>query len=789
MSKATSFLVAPSLYIVRQDVPQKGTTATKPVETPTNHIAVIDCSGSMCGELPQIRQQLKQRLPKLLKEGDTFSVIWFSGRGQFGVLLEAEPVATLTDLKDVERAIDRWLQPQGLTGFKEPLEEVTKLVARVAKKNGNPCALFFMSDGCDNQWGRGDILKAVTTAAGVLAQATFVEYGYYADRPLLTAMAEKAGGQMIHAQDFDAYAPTFEAVVQKRAPGAPRVEVAIQGDPIRGFAWSAQDGDLVTFAVENGKAAVPGNTKSVWYLSPSLVGNECASQINLQEIAGNLGPGMYDGIVMDRDGESVSAAYAALSLFSARMAPEIVLPLLKATGDVTFIDQFGGLFGKQKYSAFMDATKAAVFDSKKRWTKGFDPKKVPAEDAYTVLDVLKLLQSDDENRVLLDDPRFKYARIGRGRVDATQVLTAEDQAKLAALTTELAKAGKNAKKAADITAQIQAITNKPEALKFEALPAPEGYAVSSLTFNEEKPNVSMLVRKTGFVDLTKSNAPKGIPNRFETFVFRNYAIIKDGLVNVAVLPVKISEKTLETLFQVNAQGRLPDTFAMMENGVMLLNLGLLPVINRKMTKTLSAKQLFDDEWKLLGVQAQQKVFNTLLKELAGTKKSEGFVEKYGQEAADWLKEKGFTDYSGFSPKAVQAEATDVYTAKELSVSIKGFSSIPSLNDFKKQAAKGKLTPSAQLMEGAYKEAEAFRATEAGQDPEKYKGWLHAKIQRLDLERRAALAAKAQSVFCTIVGQTWFAEFSSLDENTLKLKTPEGSPIDCKVEMREVEVKI
>lgn len=781
MTHATSFVVADKLYLVRQEVPQKGKVAAKPAEVPTNHVAIIDCSGSMYGELPRIRQQLKQRLPKILKAGDTFSIIWFSGRGQFGALLEGEPVATLTDLATVNQAIDRWLQPQGLTGFKEPLEEVTRLIARVGKKNANPFALFFLSDGCDNCWGRADILKAVEKAAGVVAQATFVEYGYYADRQLLTAMAEKAGGQMIHAQDFDAYVPTFEAVVQKRPTGASRIEVKVEGDAVRGFVWTAQDGDLVTYGVEGGAVKVPENTGAFWYLSPTVVGQKGPDLTSSFKDAGDP--------TKDNMGlAALPSAYAAISLFSTRMAPEVVLPFLKATGDVAFIDQFGGLFGKQKYSEFMDAAKAAVFDEKKRLTKGYDPKKVPAEDAFTVLDVLKLLQSDDDNRVLLDDKRFKYSRIGRGRVDAATVLTPEEQAQVTALTAELAKT-KDVKKAKEINAKISAITDKPEPLTFVADPAPEGYAVSSLTYNEEKPNVSMLVRKTGTVDISAAGAPSGLPGKFPTFVFRNYAIVKDGLVNVSVLPVKLSQKTLETLFDASAQGRLPENVAVGgEDGVMLLNLGLLPVINRQMVKATSAKALFEAEWALLKTQAQQKVYNTLLKDLAGTKKSEGFVEKYGQEAADWLKAQGFTDYSGFSPKSVQAESTDVYAAKELSVSVKGFSAIPSLNDFKKQAAKGKFTPSAALMEAAFKDAEAFLATADGKDQAKAEAWLKAKVKALDVERRQRIAAKAQAVFCVIVGQVWFSEFSSIDENTMTL-TLDGQKLDCKVEMKEVQVKI
>jgi Mg-chelatase subunit ChlD len=216
---ATSYEIEKGLHLVRQTISK--IAPTTPAETPTNHLAILDVSGSMSSDLPKIQAQLKRKLPKLLKDGDTLSMIWFSGKGQFGTLFEAEAVSTLADLNDINKAIDRWLRPVGLTGFKEPLAEAEALIARVKKTNKNPFALFFMSDGHDNQWNRADILKTVEKTAGVLASATFVEYGYYADRPLLAAMAEKAGGTLIFAEAFDKYEPMFEADVRSSNAKAP----------------------------------------------------------------------------------------------------------------------------------------------------------------------------------------------------------------------------------------------------------------------------------------------------------------------------------------------------------------------------------------------------------------------------------------------------------------------------------------------------------------------------------------------------------------------------------------
>ena len=282
--QATSFKVSDSLYLVC--TPVSKSEPAKLVEVPTNHVVIIDCSGSMSCDLPNIRTQLKQKLPKLLRAKDTISIIWFSGRSQCGILLEAEPVATLVDLKTVEAAIDRWLRPVCLTGFKEPLELAATLAVKFkTTMPGSVSSLFFMSDGCDNQWNRSDILSAVGKAmtAG-FSSATFVEYGYYADRPLLTQMAQTAGGALIFAEDFSRYTPSFEAVMQRKISGAPKIEVKIPGEIVGGFAFAMCDSDLITFSLDSGSVHVPEDLLEFWYMSQSPVGK---MELEINAIAQN----------------------------------------------------------------------------------------------------------------------------------------------------------------------------------------------------------------------------------------------------------------------------------------------------------------------------------------------------------------------------------------------------------------------------------------------------------------------------------------------------------------------
>lgn len=782
-----SFKVADKLYLVRHPVPHDKALPAKPTEIPTDHIMIYDCSGSMSWDLPKIREQVKKKLPKMLKKEDTFSAIWFSGRGQAGILLEREPVATLTDLAAVNKSIDRWLAPQGLTGFKDPLEKAIDLAGKLGGK-GRVVSLTFMSDGCDNQWPRADILKVTEKLGPKVNSSTFVEYGYYADRPLLTAMAEKAGGTLIFAEDFDRYEPAFEAAMTKKVAGGKRIEVAIKGDPIGGFAYAMIDGDLMTFAASSGNVAVPENTTEVFYLSPSIIGEGKDEIIHLSEHAAKSAPKVGN--------DTLQASYAAVSLFAVRMKPDVVFPLLKSLGDVKLIEQFGNCFGKQKYSAFMDDAKNVAFGTAPAWDKGWDPKKVPRDDAFTVLHVLELLQADSAARVLLDDPNFKYSKIGRGRIDTSADLTEAELEELRKLTDQLSKE-KDVAKIKELNSKIAAFTeDKNEALKFVATPQQDGYPILKLTFNEDRPNISILTKKPGTIDLSKrlKDAPnKSIPASFETYVYRNYALVKDGLVNVERLPVRVSADTYTKLAKEGVKDALGRTPSSSDATVdLVIDLKALPVINRQMVKQVSAKTFFNVQYELVKAQCAQKVFNSYAKELGLEKRVAGIVEKYGEDGAKWLKEQGIGD--GYQPPHTkQAESTDFYMGKELTVTLAKLGKLPSLKEAKEQLNKGKLNAPGALMAETIKQVEAYMAspayTGASNKDQAILAWLETNKKTATEKCRKLIFEIAQTTFALIVGQVWFTEFASIDENSMEIDVGGGQKVACKAEMRDIEIKI
>lgn len=96
---------------------------------PMHRVVVVDCSGSMGGELPKLRTHLKNKLASMVEPQDVMSLIWFSSKGEAGFIFQNMKISSATDLQKIHNAIDRFLVPVGLTGLKTPLEMVLKLAS------------------------------------------------------------------------------------------------------------------------------------------------------------------------------------------------------------------------------------------------------------------------------------------------------------------------------------------------------------------------------------------------------------------------------------------------------------------------------------------------------------------------------------------------------------------------------------------------------------------------------------------------------------------------------------
>lgn len=810
--------ISEKLYIVEIKNENENIQKEKFVPTKTNHIAVIDCSGSMSGDLPELREHLKQKLPSLINEGDTFSIIWFSGKSQFGSLFEGVKIQNVVDLEECKKNIDKWLVPIGMTGFKEPIDYLNNVLDKLAKQNQNANSLFFMSDGCDNQWPRNKILESLEKVAPRLQSTTFVEYGFYADRNLLSNMAEKTGGSLIFSDNFNKFVPIFEKAMHKKLFKQNRIDLKINGDIVGGFAFSLdEENTLSTFEYKEGKINIPENFVSFYYLSSNPVGVE---KTNIETVsalqASNSAP---DNI------EMLKASYFAMSLFAVRMKPDIIFKILKATGDVKFIREFTNCFGKQKYTDFMENVKnAGLLNNNsvkaRMFEEGRNPNIVPEEDAFTVLDLLQVLTQDKRNKILLDSKEFKYSRVSRKRVDADENFSTQERKQIAEITEKM-KNEQNALKIKELQNQLNEITSKKtEALEFVVTENPDGYPINGLVLNETQPNISFNITQKGTIDISKrlQNADPEIKNELKNNIlnssrFRSFTIIKDGLVNIEKLPMHLTRETLDVLkmhkvpmIVRESNGAYFTANGSYSNGIdnigVLIHVNELPVINRKMIKEITAKNFLETEWELVRSRCYQKVFNHYNKEMNEKSSTHDTKVIYSAPTAKWMMNLGFND-DGFNPRMVQAPHTDVYNAKSMETKFKGYTSIPSYNEVIKRIESGKeLTGCAAIMGEAIEEVELFFKN----NPKNlHSKWIEGKKESYTAQTRGLIYQMAKMKFSIILGQIWFPEFKSIEENSMeievklyptivdkngnKTKTEKNVKIMGTILLEEVEVKI
>lgn len=732
-----------------------------PKAAPTHHLAVVDCSGSMAGELPLLVAQLKNKLPSLLDPGDFFSIVWFSGRNEAGVVLDHASVRGLQDLDKLQKTLEKWLKPVGMTGFVKPAQIARDLF--LLDRTGTRKNLLFLSDGCENQSSKAEVFSAFQALGREVSAATVVEYGYYADRAMLGKLAELSGGSIVLSRDF----PSYDVVFERALSAGPRekfvdVQIALapEGDVV--FVLDDRQRTVRVFRTDTAGAATTATSVSLpegcsyafLYNKPSDTSFAVSSDTPTATAA------LYAATA------ATAALYAALAVFGHRMKGGLVRQILQFLGDVALIEQFSGCFGKQRYADFVETATAIAFEGTTGRT--FDANAVPEESAFTVPDLLTLLLSDPSSRLLLDNPLFQYARMSRGRQDVSATKLVFEKA---------------------VTADGAADTGVP---------------LLALTWNEERPNVSVLVERFGTVDLSVPlrDAPQfrgRLPEKFPTRIFRNYNLVRDGIVHVDLLPVGVSEAVFNRLKK--AAPKILRGCSRVEGGRMevVLDVSGLPVTNWAAVKEVSAREFFLREYALHAARSWQKVLKVLLDEVDPGARQEGKREAlsklYGDEAAAWLKTLGLTDHGYAPPKTAQVETKDVYTAKFLIVRMKGLSSIPSVKEVREQREKNRVKNAGYEMAVCLAHFDEFMEATRGMNAAGKKDAGEALLARLDAaqrEVRRLIVEQAKTRFTIITGQVWFAEFSSLDldDSTMTLgASGDGLPFDVEFSAELVEKDI
>ena len=769
--KKSNLKLDENYFLVKQEV---NSTVTVEVTKNVSHILIVDVSGSMSYDLPEIRKNLKNKISSLCKPNDDVSIIWFSGANEAGILKEAVKVNSLKQLNDLNDAIDRFLKPIGMTAFAKPLELASELIDRISQTvPDNIFSMVFMSDGWNNSCPYESVKKALNAIAPKLASSTVVEYGHYADSQRLTEMSAILGGEKISCSDLLDYDIVISNGFNKNIKGGKKISVEITDKYLYDFAFSVTDNSILLYSIENNKIMVGSDVKEIHFFSPKAVGENHGYLCSVDD-----GSIHYD-ITKD---STKTALYAGIYVLADKLMNDDAEKVFYALGDNFYYKMLTNAFGKQKLNSFKTAIKECVGDVSKRFPEGKDKIQPVDDNAYCLMNLINDLGNIEGCLFYPNHQDFVYNKIGRKKVQVGSTLTDADKQKLA-----------EAKNVADAAKVLQEFEDKKLDLKFTATDPDKGYYLTDLVWNESRANLSVRICINGDVTLPKNKF--GIDNVL-SYKYNTFTLIKDGIVNVENLPVSWSNE-LENRLRFNNVN-----FVIKHNDndtlrYIIIDLSSLPIINRGMVKSISANELAKQEWELVKIQGSKKVIDYYRK-LYFPKTSKSFVELLGQECADWLKEIGITDYNGFNPKVTDAESTDFYMSVNLDTKIKGLSSLPKVEDVIAKIKDGKpLKLNEMVMADSIKYmilliesnlTKMAKIADVELANEIIKTYVIKKSDELNKQRRSILQNISQIKFSLILSKKWFKEFKSFDENKLNLKL-DNEELEFTFDLSEKEVKI
>lgn len=723
-----------NLYLIEQFVNAQQSQKTHGA---LNHIWIYDRSGSMSGVMSQLCDDLIRKA-KEIPVGDSLTLGWFSGRNEFNFMLKGFKITEKRDYKILEQTINKTRSTVGMTCFSEILVDTDTVIKDLSAISKN-FALCFFSDGYPTvgpyEREQKDIFGAINKIAGRVASSLLVGYGDYYNKELMSQMAERFGGSMIHSENLPAFSIALDNFTKDARENGSKVSVQLEAMPGKDpLVFGINGNQINLYQLQDG-----GEKMASVDFIPTQASRDSLYLLTDQKPKGEEVKLAEGDLQRPTSRESIiRGVYAAANLLSQRTKTDTAMEVLATIGDKDMIDSVGNAFTNAEYGRAEAKLQEAVANPKRRFMQGIKLNYLPKEDAFCVLDAVKLLMQDDEAFFYPYNEAFEYKRIGAGskvKAGYPDFVADKDKAKC---------------------------------------------ALNKLNWNKSMLNLSVLANIPGHIALSGDYAKHGFSQIYPTFVWRNYALIKDGFLNVQHLPASFSEETFKVL---KTEGVLPATAWYTEGATYTLDLTTIPVINRAIANgRTSASALCKKAYRELELQAMLKSLNYLHDQLDPEGKSKLGKGALSADQELYLETQG-VGRNGFSPPVEKLPVTDFYMAKTFDIKMKGLSSLPSVKEVLEKSAKGgKLTPGALLVKSGLDHA-GQHMTKSTKDSAKLT-WLDEEIKALKQDLVAVRSDIQETKFAVILGKKWFDEFTSREKNVLTLGGVEYSLV---VEEEKVEL--
>ena len=713
------FKIKKNLFLVEQEIPGTGLPIIK---NPINHIWIYDRSGSMHYDLPALAKDLIYKAKEIPK-GDTLSIGWFSSEGQHNFILKGFKITDDADYKILENVINKNKSSIGCTCFSEVLDDSNILLEDLAVIS-DKFSLMFFSDGYPVVRNYSKEIKAIHAAIakleGKITSSCMIGYGNYYNRELMMDMAERLGGSLIHSEDLPQFSIALEDLIKNSGNFTGKTPIYFTGaQPSEDIIFSLNV-DFEKNAVinmfrqkEDGTVWYPKSTADqeyIYFLTNKLLGKETEVTLNSNDFSR---PSKKENIIR--------ALYGLTCILNQKTKTDEALEIVGSLGDIKMIDALNNAFTNSEHGKVEEALKEAIHTPTLRMCSGYDKNYLPQANAFCLLDVLEILIKDDEACFYPYHEDFKYKKISRGT-----------------------KA-------------------KDDFPKFIADKNPR-CALSSLTWHKSKLNLSIKAKINGVITLTDNPEKYGFNSSYPTYIYRNYAIVKDGFLNTPWLPVSLSENSYKILSEKNV---IWTNSPWEKDRIYVLELNKIPVMNRAIAegKTSAidlAKKVFEE----IKLQAQLKVLKDVKSSL---EKQTDFVDKtfmgLNEDQIKYLQSKGITK-NGFSPDVEKEDPIDFYFAKDFNIKVKSFSSLPSVKEARTRIASGKLRPSDEVMKLGI---DLYDNSPVANQSDKIKlAWVEEKVKELNSQLLSTRFDIQRTKFAILMGKKWFKEFESREDSTLEV---------------------
>ena len=696
-------------YLVQQEVQSQATT-TKKVKEKTNHIWIYDRSYSMSYELPNMINQLVT-LSENLPKGDTITLGYFSSEGEYKFIIKGFKITNKADYAFLEATIRKNSRPIGCTCFSEIINETDEVIEDLSLFSKTFSFAFF-TDGYpvvhNYQKEIDNIRIGIDKIKGKLTTAMFIGCGHFYNKPLMTKMAERIGGMLIHNDSIKEFTPTITRLVQLSESSEPKIEVKSPFEkPVA--VYTVTDQGVVLNDIEDGKLSVsPETGKSVklYYIVDDVSGL-AAKKVTPVELG-------------------VEAVYGGTLVLCQQMKTDKAMELVGIVGDKYFIDKLTNAFVIDEYGKVENELNDAIHNEDERFKNGADKNYLPKSDAFNVFELLNILKDDDNSVFYPYDKRFKYEKISKGTV--------------------LEDGYSKFKPSSDNECSF-----------------------NELVWHKSRLNLSVRITSKGTIELQerdgKNAGDYGFTQIFPTWVYRNYSFVKDGRPNIKKFYVGTSKETYETL---KSHGIVvDDTFK--KNGIYGLDISNLPSMNRGMANgNTNGTELCRNVYSELDLMAQLKVYKWFLKEEFPDDDKD--PTSFSEEQKGFLEANGIlVDKGGVYAPPVKSgiESFDYYMVKRFEIKVKSLTSLPSLNAVYKKLNSGKkLTLSESLLNESIEKYDSYK--DDNDSLLERKKYLEDTITQLKIKLKPIRNDIQKCKFAIILGRQWFQEFSSREQTQLEV---------------------